>query len=163
MDEETIAKAQAYVDRHQLRLAERPGDGIHGIVYVIESKVEPGKAALKVHYSKEPYLRERDIYIMLKTAGIIDILGFHVPQLLDFDDELMALKMTIVTPPFVLDFAGAYLHQPPEFSDEVWEQWINEKQEQFGARWAKVQTILSELKSLGIHMLDPSPANIRFQ
>jgi hypothetical protein len=48
-----------WTDR-QLRLAERPGDGIHGIVYVIESKGEPGKAALKVHYSKEPYLRERD-------------------------------------------------------------------------------------------------------
>jgi hypothetical protein len=75
----------------------------------------------------------------------------------------MALKMTIVTPPFVPDFAGAYLHQAPEFSDEVWEQWTNEKQEQFGARWTKVQAILKELRNLGIHMLDPSPRNIRFQ
>jgi len=31
------------------------------------------------------------------------------------------LQLTIVAPPFVLDFAGARLDVPPDFPDEVWE------------------------------------------
>jgi hypothetical protein len=76
---------------------------------------------------------------------------------------LLALEMTMVKPPFVLDFAGAYLDSPPDFPDEVWEERAAKWQNDFGADWAKAQAILSELKSLGIHMLDPTPSNICFR
>lgn len=95
--------------------------------------------------------------------AVSEILGFEVPRLLDFDDELLALKMTIVMPPFVLDFAGAYLDFASEFSDEIWEEWSRKNQEQFGSDWPMARTILGELEDLRIHMHDPSPAHIRFR
>ena len=70
--------------------------------------------------------------------------------------------MTIVVRPFVLDFAGAYLDIPPEFSDEVWAEWEAEKQEQFGARWPTVQAVLAAFEELDIHLLDVTPNNIAF-
>jgi len=162
MDEDTVANAEAYCARNGLRLLERLGTGIHGIVFTVEGNAEFGPAALKVHYSPEPYFRERYIYERLNEMGMSEIRGFDVPQLLDSDDELLALKMTIVMPPFVLDFAGAYLDFAPKFSDEIWVEWIRKNEEQFGANWSMAQIILDDLKDLGIHMHDPSPGNIRF-
>jgi hypothetical protein len=70
--------------------------------------------------------------------------------------------MTIVTRPFVLDFAGAYLDAPPIFPDETWAAWELEKLDQFGARWPKVQEILAALEEMEIYMVDVSPSNIAF-
>ncbi len=71
----------------------------------------------------------------------------------------MAIEMTIVMPPFVVDFASASLDVSIEFSEEILgADWERTKQEQFGLQWETVQAILIELS----HMLDPSPSNIRF-
>lgn len=102
------------------------------------------------------------VYQRLKEAAIAKILGFNVPQLLCHDDEMRIIEMSIVTRPFVLDFAGAYLDIPPEFADAVWAEWEAEKQEQFGARWPDVQAILAALEEMDIHMVDVSPSNIAF-
>lgn len=55
-----------------------------------------------------------------------------VPLFLGEDAKLLAVEMTIVVRPFVLDFAGAWLDSPPKFSQDVWEFWEREKREQFG-------------------------------
>ncbi len=141
----------------------RLGFGIHGIVYAVEGNAELGLAALKVHHAREPGLRERDVYERLNELGVTEIRGFEVPLLLDADDELLALKMTIVMPPWVLDFAGAYLDFPPGFSDEIWGEWERKNHEQFGEDWPMARAILGELEGLGIHMHDPSPSKIRFR
>lgn len=39
--------------------------------------------------------------------------------------------MTVVTRPFVLDFAGAYLDRAPDYNAETIEEWRKEKVEQF--------------------------------
>lgn len=72
--------------------------------------------------------------------------------------------MTVVEPPFLLDFAGGYLDESPDFPDEVIEQWHEEKVEQFGrARWERVQLVLAVLRGrYGIHLLDVNPGNITF-
>ena len=70
--------------------------------------------------------------------------------------------MSIVTRPFVLDFAGAYLDVPPQFPDETWAEWEAEKLDQFHLRWPKVQEILAALEHMDIHMVDVSPSNIAF-
>lgn len=75
----------------------------------------------------------------------------------------MVVEMTIVTRPFVLDFAGAYMDAVPEFSDEIWDSWLEEKREQFGELWPKAQNVLAALEALGIHMVDVSPSNIAFR
>jgi hypothetical protein len=70
--------------------------------------------------------------------------------------------MTIVTRPFVLDFAGAYVGAPPEFSEEIWAEWEAEKREQFDARWTVVRAVMNALEDLDIRMVDVSPNNIAF-
>ena len=71
-------------------------------------------------------------------------------------------EMSIVTRPFLLDFAGAFLDTPPEFPDEVWADWELEKREQLDRHWPQVQMVLGKLKEFGIHMVDVSPSNIAF-
>lgn len=162
MEQVIIQNAQSYARRHHLQLAERLGFGIHGIIFVAEDNTKAGKTAIKAHRSAEPYFRERSVYERLNGAGIGKILGFHVPQPIRFDDELLIIEMTVVARPFVLDFAGAYLDIPPEFPEETWAEWEAEKREQFESRWPIVQTVLAALEELDIHMVDVSPSNIAF-
>ena len=111
---------------------------------------------------EESYCRERDVYLRLRDHGINQIRGFHVPQLLGYDDELWVIEMEIVTRPFVLDFADAYLDEPPDFPDEVLAKWRTEKQEQFGDHWPEVELILLSLQRHGVYLVDVSPGNIAF-
>ena len=162
-DEFFIHRSRTYATQHRLTLAERLGFGIHGTVHAAMSNVKPGKTAVKGFREIDPYLRERHAYERLREASIAKISGFNVPQLIRFDDNLWVVEITIVTRPFVLDFAGSYLDMPPEFSDEIWEEWESEKMEQFENRWPIVQSLLGELENLGIHLLDVSPSNVAFE
>ena len=162
MDELLTQHAQTYASRHNLRLAERLGHGIHGIVYAAERNAEPGNVAIKMHRSRDVHERERNVYLRLKEAGVEEILGFNVPKLIRVDNELLVIEMSIVSRPFVLDFAGAYLGYAPGFSDEIWSEWEAEKRWQFEDHWPKVQAILSALEELEIYMVDVSPSNIAF-
>src|SRR6266700_8245984 len=101
MEEILVQNAQAYASQHQLQLAERLGFGIHGIIFVAEDNSKAGQTAIKVHRSAEPYLRERAVYERLKDAGVSEILGFNVPQLVRFEDDLRVIEMSIVTRPQV--------------------------------------------------------------
>ena len=72
------------------------------------------------------------------------------------------IEMGIVKPPFLLDFAGAYLDRPPDFPPEVIEEWREQKVEQFGDRWPEVEAVLEFLRTrLGIHLTDIHPGNIK--
>lgn len=163
MDEDMIEKAEDYAARHGGQLTGQLGFGIHGSVFALEDNDVPGVSALKIHHSREPYARERDIYERLAEAGVTDIRGFRVPRMIRCDDELLALEMTMVKPPFVLDFAGAYLDWPPEFPEEVWADWERKNEEQFGGDWPEAQGVLAELEEFGVFMHDPSPSNVRFR
>ena len=101
-----------YASHYALQVSELLGSGIHGIVCVLESNTDPGRRALKVHRDSDAYQREKIVYLRLRANRVDRILGLNVPVLLRFDDAFMAIEMTIVTPPFVLDFAGAYLDPP---------------------------------------------------
>jgi len=79
------------------------------------------------------------------------------------DEALLAVEMTIVQPPFVLDFASAYLDEAaPEFPEDVMEEWLASKKEEFGSNWARAAGVLAALRRLGIHMTDVHPGNIKF-
>jgi serine kinase of HPr protein (carbohydrate metabolism regulator) len=162
MEEAVIKNALAYAARHQLELAERLGFGIHGMIFVAKHKAKGGRTAVKAHRELEPYLRERRAYERLKGVGVTEVLGFNVPQLIRKDEDLRVIEMSIVTRPFVLDFAGAYLDAPPEFPDEIWSEWETGKREQFEARWPEVEAVLAALEELDIYMVDVSPSNIAF-
>lgn len=101
------------------------------------------------------------MYFRLSEHNVDSVHGFRVPQLLDLDDELGVIEMTIVRPPFVLDFATAALDSPPDFPEEVLADWYAEKREQFGEDWPKAAAVVRALERLGIFMLDVHPGNIR--
>jgi hypothetical protein len=91
-------------------------------------------------------------------------MGFQIPALLAVHEDWLALEMTVVHRPFLLDFAGAYLDEPPEFSPEAWAHWEAERREQFDANWPRVQAVLSELRDeFGIYILDIHPSNLAFR
>ena len=71
--------------------------------------------------------------------------------------------MTIVQPPFVLDFASAYLDDAaPVFPEYVMTEWLAQKQEEFGPHWLHAAVVLAGLRKHGIHMTDVHPGNITF-
>jgi hypothetical protein len=163
MEQDFILKnALAYAAQHQLELAERLGFGVHGIIFVAENKSKSGKTAVKAHRELEPYLRERAIYERLKQAGVAELVGFNVPQFIRADDGLRVIEMSIVTRPFVLDFAGAYLDAPPDFPEDAWAEWKAGMREQFESRWPAVETVLATLEVMDIYLLDVSLSNIAF-
>jgi hypothetical protein len=163
---ELMRRALAYTGRHGLVTGAELGAGVHGIVLAIESHPEGGVAAvhsaIKVHRREADYCRERDVYFRLKENAVSTIRGCHVPQLLRHDDQLWIIEMTVVSRPFILDFAGAFLDKAPGFSEEVIADWQAEKREQFEQRWPEVQAILRNLEAYGVFMIDVSPGNVSF-
>ena len=115
-----------------------------------------------MHERERFYRRERDVYRRLADEGVEAVLDFRVPRLLGCDDDLWVIEMTIVSPPFVLDFAGAYLDEPPNYPADVLAEWEQEKREQFGQDWPTVQAILRRLQGFGVFLADVTPNNIRF-
>jgi hypothetical protein len=166
LTEELESRVRQYAEPRRLALGEQLGFGIHGIVITGESQPEKGtppvRSAIKVHRREPEYVRERDLYLRLRKLGVTTIRNCDVPQLVGFDDDLWVIEMTVVKPPFLLDFAGAYLDRPLDFSAEVLADWEAEKQEQFGRHWPEVQAILGALAAHGIFMEDVSPGNIGF-
>jgi hypothetical protein len=70
--------------------------------------------------------------------------------------------MTVVFPPCILDFAKAYVDSPPDFSDEVLWDWYEGTADLFDGDWDTVQSLLAELRRVGIFYFDAKPGNIRF-
>jgi hypothetical protein len=162
VDEELLRRATAFALGQGLVLGAELGAGVHGIVFATENQPERGRSALKIHRHEPDYARERDVYLRLQEHGVTVLRGCRVPQLLRCDDRLLVIEMTVVSRPFVLDFAGAFLDRAPDFPEEVLADWRADKQEQFEHRWPEVQAILRELERYGIFMIDVNPGNISF-
>jgi hypothetical protein len=158
LNEDMLRRSQEYAQRYGLTLDRRLGFGKDGTVW------ETNRAtALKVFQHADPFRREVAAYQRLAERGVLDLNGHRVPQVERVDERLLALEMTIVQPPFVLDFASAYLDQAaPEFPEDVMEEWLARKREEFGSKWAKASGVLAALRQLGIHMTDVHPGNIQF-
>ena len=160
--DEPMRRAREYADRRRLTIGKELGFGVHGIVFVMESPASNRQSAVKAHQRELDYLRERDVYLRLLECNVMKIRNFEVPQFIDCYDELWVLEITIVSRPYLLDFAGAYLDKPLDFSEEVMADWYADKVEQFEHRWPEVQAILAILETYGIFMEDVNPKNITF-
>jgi len=157
-------RSEAYARRRKIVWAEQLGVGVHGVVRVAEDNGNFARFAVKIHEGAAADRRERAIYERLRENDVVTLRGFNVPQLLGWDDGCCAVEMTIVARPFVLDFAGAWLDQAPEFSPEAWAYWEEEKVEQFGTeRWREVLAVLALLRTYGIFMHDVTPTNVAFR
>lgn len=155
--EDAILRARTYLERYQLTQKDQLGGGIQGLVL---SSTRP--SAIKAHVRPEFYEREKAVYLRLMERAVTMVEGFEVPQLVGFADDLWIIEMEIVSPPFVVDFASAYLDQQPPYDAEQWEQWRAEKQEQFEDRWETVETVMAVFRRYGIYLADVKPGNIMF-
>ena len=162
MDEDLDSLAERYSVRRNIKLGEQLGFGIHGMVFAAQDKTKPGFLAVKFHREERPFERECRVYQRLREEQTTRILGFNVPQLLRINQEFRAIEMTIVRPPFLLDFADALLDEPPDFSEDVLRQWEEDKADLFGEKWLAAMRVLSELQTFGIYLLDINPRNISF-
>ena len=153
-------RAKSYVNYHygSPLLNELLGLGQDGGVW---SSIE--NTAIKVLERERAYRCELESYQRLQQAGISTLLGFTIPSLVDWDDELRIVEMTLVSPPCMLDFAKVYFDQPPVYEEGVWEETIASRELDFEpGQWETVERLLSELQGLGIYYIDPKPSNIQF-
>ena len=87
-----------------------------------------------------------------------------MPQLRDYDNEILIVEMTLVSPPFLVDFGHAYLDALPEHaSTDAAASRYEESREEFGDDWDEVEQALVELQCQGIYVLDLNPGNVRFR
>ena len=89
---------------------------------------------------------------------------FDVPFLEDCDEGLLILEMSIVQPPYLLDFGKVYLDHPPThlYDEQMMANAVEEWLERFGDRWNKVQHAMRILENYGIYYYDPRPGNVCF-
>ena len=138
---------------------ERLGFGQDGLVYATDQE-----SVLKCLRYERLYQNERNVYQRLAQLGCEEIAGFNVPKLINSDDELWIVEIQIVTPPFVLDFAGASLDRPSQIFVEISEgdqqEWIQTLMEMYGDEWPLVDHSSPNFAGNKIFLTDVSPGNI---
>ena len=121
-------------------------------------------SALKVHERESSYRAERNAYMRFRDVGLTDVNGFAVPKLVGHADDLLALEMSIVFPPFVVDFASVVLDVDPELIEDDGHTIADLVRERFGAdRVAAVLGVREELIGrAGAYLSDLHGHNIKF-
>lgn len=132
------------------------GSGNDGYVWPISNS-----SAIKVFDREEKFNRELTCYQALQREGISKIRNFNVPQLLDFDASLYVVEMTIVSPPFLLDFGKAYYGKPQRnYSKESLDEYEEQAMKDFGDDYPEVDLAIARLKRYKIYYYDVRPGNI---
>ena len=102
---------------HQCRLLGFLGSGRGQDGFVLRSD---RLTAVKFFDRIDRFDREREVYRILSEKHIRDCAGHRIPTLMDSNEGLRAIEMTIVERPFVLDFAGAKRPwEVPDFGEEI--------------------------------------------
>lgn len=159
--EEMVGRAAAYAQSRRLTLhCQYPlGAGIDGCVWRTSRP-----SALKICERTANFADEVEAYRRLRDHRVRRIHEFAVPWLIEADAAFLAIEMSIVSQPFVVDFGKVYFDAPPPYWDdaEVMSHWHAEGQETFGPRWPKVLAVIAALQRYGIWYVDPKPGNIMF-
>src|SRR2546430_11104756 len=148
-----------YAATYSIRFTDDLGNGKDGRVL----RTQYGDA-VKFFHDESIYRRELRAYQILQELGTDQINGFQIPRLIRHDDALRAIEMTVVQPPFVLDFASAYTseeYERLEFSQEVLDEREAHWAEIFGDHWPVVQSLRAAFtRETELILLDLSLNNI---
>lgn len=99
----------------------------------------------------------------LRARKIDVIAGFEIPLLYAVDDDFLAIEMSIVKPPYLLDFASAKLDSPPDLIEDEGHSLADLVFERFGERAAEIFYLRQQLEQhAGIYLIDIHPHNIKF-
>lgn len=157
---ELILRAESYAKNNGRRILrkERLGVGTDGEVW---RSTRP--SAIKVVLNTRNYRDELESYRRLKAAGIYELCGFAIPRLFGWDDDLQVIELSIVNPPYLLDFGKVYFDRPPTdvYDAAQLKSAAAEARSFFGTNWPVVSKLLNALQEkVGIWYVDPKPANI---
>jgi hypothetical protein len=159
--EEMARRAKTYVQSRKLSLdCQYPlGAGIDGCVWRTSRP-----SAIKLCERDQSFRDEVESYRRLQDQNVRRIQEFAVPRLIDWDEPLMAIEISIVSPPFLLDFGKVYLDAPPPYWNdaEIMADWQARGKEDFDDRWGQVLSLVGMLQKYGIWYIDPKPGNIMF-
>lgn len=133
------------------------GGGMSG--YVFMSPIDRLQA-IKVHRDKEKYAIEVEAYHRLMSAEVTKLHGLTIPRLIDARPDLLIITMEIVSPPFLLDFAGVQFVEP-DFNDEVLADWQQRIVDMFGVHAEIANAVYTSLAELDIYYLDFRPSNLK--
>ncbi|MBX3451461.1 MAG: hypothetical protein KF777_17970 [Planctomycetaceae bacterium] len=155
----TIAeRAEQYVKIHSAKIDKRLGWGQDGWVFATDTG-----SAIKVFKYEKQYRQELQVYLRLTEREVTVVHGFQIPSLINHHDELLIVEISLVAPPFVLDFATASLDQDTLRTRDDYEEWLELKKEIFGTDWPVVRRVLSAFRSHGVFLVDVHRDNIRFR
>jgi hypothetical protein len=129
------------------------GEGTDGSVWLTQDRT-----AVKVLIDSKQFETEVECYRRLH--GTEFICGYAVPKLIDSDAALLAIEMTTVQPPYILDFGKAHLDHHPEFSKEAWQYLYKEIKQIYAERYEEVMRVVRSLERWGIFYYDIKPKNI---
>ena len=94
-----MERAKHFGEAQQIEIEEQLGFGWDGTVFATDRQ-----SAIKVFNHERLYQRERDVYLRLQSRQVSRLLEFKIPRLMAYDDDLWIVEMTIVSPPFALNF-----------------------------------------------------------
>lgn len=133
------------------------GWGVSGFVFLA-----PDNTAVKVHKHREPYHTELLAYQRLRRLRIRRLLGLAIPRLRGYRARGRIIRMDTVSPPYLLDFAGVRF-EPPDFNDDVIEDWHSRIEEVFGPNAPFVHEVYHALARHDIYYLDFRPSNLNLE
>ena len=108
--ESALDRAQRYADSKNITIQTDFGAGVDGCVFATNQLT-----AIKAFHFDKLYRQELEIYLYLKEWNISEVAGFSIPRLIGHDPTLAVIEMTVVTPPYVLDFVTARIEVPIEY------------------------------------------------
>lgn len=152
---EADTRAGQYAQRNGRQLDQQLGQGTDGMVWKSRQLT-----AIKAFYGEPQFRTELACYQRLKSHAVRRIGALTVPRLVGSSSQLMVVEMTIVRPPYLLDFGKAHLDQEPDHSEITKQQHLADQREIWGEAFGAVQAVLWELRKLGIFYADPNPYNI---
>jgi hypothetical protein len=159
-DVQLLTRAELYAMRSNTKLlhGDALGRGIDGSVW---QTVRP--SAVKAFRAVSNYRNELECYRRLHTESVRSLGKFAIPMLLGYSDDLMVIEMSIVRPPYLLDFGKVYLDEVPPHKFDARTLAAEQAQARalFGSQWPEVAAVLRELQTrFGIIYIDPRPHNI---
>lgn len=159
VDLKTLRRLTTFSGKLQLSVVDTVGGGKDGSVYKTSRQ-----SALKLFDNRAIYRKELAAYKVLRERRVKFVNQFRIPRLMSWHHDLLAIEMTLVRPPFIVDFASAILDEDWRDDAQLQEQLHERVSELFDDRAADVFFALERLVTLhGIHLLDAHPANIKFE
>jgi hypothetical protein len=134
------------------------GSGMGGVVFLAPDL----RTAIKIHHQASTYENEVEAYRRIKRAGITSVRGLTIPKPRAHVPAWKLIRMDFVSPPFLLDFAGALFH-PPDFDPDAMAAWHDQLQFLFGRNVSIIYDVYHLLSRHGIWYMDFRPSNIKLE